>query len=205
MGKMADLVLRGGRVIDPASGRDERTDIAFGEGKVAAIGHDLPGGEVCRCPRAPRRTRADRPARACLLGRDIARRRCRRSGATQRNDDFRRRRQRRSRQFPRLSPSCHRPVAAAHNSLPQRLVSRDLRLQRQRDGRRMRRSAAPRPARMRPGHQGQPRSDRRRQSAGRAQRRRRLGIGTARHRTRIGRRDRAPGDGASRQSAPEPA
>src|SRR5438876_1917949 len=46
MGKMADLVLRGGRVIDPASGRDERTDIAFGEGKVAAIGHDLPGGEV---------------------------------------------------------------------------------------------------------------------------------------------------------------
>src|SRR5437660_1177098 len=46
MGKMADLVLRGGRVIDPASGRDERTDIAFGEGKVAAVGHDLTGGEV---------------------------------------------------------------------------------------------------------------------------------------------------------------
>ncbi len=46
MGKMTDLVLRGGRIIDPASGRDETTDIAFGEGKVAAIGHDLPGGEV---------------------------------------------------------------------------------------------------------------------------------------------------------------
>jgi dihydroorotase len=46
MRKMADLVLRGGRVIDPASGRDETTDIAFGEGKVAAIGHDLSGGEV---------------------------------------------------------------------------------------------------------------------------------------------------------------
>jgi dihydroorotase len=39
---MADLVLKGGRVIDPASGRDETTDIAFGEGKVAAVGHDLP-------------------------------------------------------------------------------------------------------------------------------------------------------------------
>src|ERR1700746_1557701 len=38
---MADLVLRGGRVIDPASGRDETGDIAFGDGKVTAVGHDL--------------------------------------------------------------------------------------------------------------------------------------------------------------------
>src|ERR1700730_1734618 len=43
---MADLVLRGGRVIDPGSGRDETGDIAFGEGKVAALGHDLAGDEV---------------------------------------------------------------------------------------------------------------------------------------------------------------
>src|SRR5215467_12647268 len=43
---MADLVLRGGRVIDPVSGRDETIDIAFGEGKVAAIGHDLPGAKT---------------------------------------------------------------------------------------------------------------------------------------------------------------
>src|SRR5437660_12866069 len=43
---MPDLVLRGGRIIDPASGRNETTDIAFGEGRVAAIGHDLPGGQV---------------------------------------------------------------------------------------------------------------------------------------------------------------
>src|SRR6516165_991131 len=45
---MTDLVLRGGRVIDPASGRDEIVDIAFGEGKVIEIGHDLPdnGAEV---------------------------------------------------------------------------------------------------------------------------------------------------------------
>jgi len=41
---MTDLVLRGGRVIDPASGRDETTDIAFGDGKVTASGRDLSGG-----------------------------------------------------------------------------------------------------------------------------------------------------------------
>jgi hypothetical protein len=31
---MTDLVLRGGRIIDPASGRDETADIAFGDRKV---------------------------------------------------------------------------------------------------------------------------------------------------------------------------
>ena len=41
---MSDLVLRGGRVIDPASGRDEIADIAFGGGKVSGIGRDLAGG-----------------------------------------------------------------------------------------------------------------------------------------------------------------
>src|SRR5580693_9762893 len=39
---MADLILKGGRVIDPANGRDEIADIAFADGKVAAIGRDLP-------------------------------------------------------------------------------------------------------------------------------------------------------------------
>src|SRR5499425_3092173 len=45
---MADLILRGGRVIDPARGRDETADIAFGDGKVTEIGRDLPAraGEV---------------------------------------------------------------------------------------------------------------------------------------------------------------
>jgi dihydroorotase len=40
---MADLVLRGGRVIDPASGRDETADVAFGDGKVTVVGPDLAG------------------------------------------------------------------------------------------------------------------------------------------------------------------
>jgi dihydroorotase len=39
---MTDLVLKGGRVIDPASGRDETADIAFGDGKVTGIGPELP-------------------------------------------------------------------------------------------------------------------------------------------------------------------
>jgi dihydroorotase len=38
---MPDLVLRGGRIIDPASGRDETADIAFGDGKVTEIGREL--------------------------------------------------------------------------------------------------------------------------------------------------------------------
>ena len=39
---MTDLILKGGRLIDPASGRDETADIAFGDGKVIEIGRDLP-------------------------------------------------------------------------------------------------------------------------------------------------------------------
>jgi len=40
---MHDLVLRGGRVIDPSRGLDTVTDIAFAQGKVAAIGDGLQG------------------------------------------------------------------------------------------------------------------------------------------------------------------
>jgi dihydroorotase len=41
-------MLRGGRVIDPASGRDETVDIVFGNGKVSGVGPDLPanGAEI---------------------------------------------------------------------------------------------------------------------------------------------------------------
>ena len=41
---MSDLVLRGGRVIDPACGRDEIADVAFGDGKVSGFGRDLRAG-----------------------------------------------------------------------------------------------------------------------------------------------------------------
>ena len=38
---MFDLVLKGGRVIDPAQGLDERFDVAFAGGNVAELGPDL--------------------------------------------------------------------------------------------------------------------------------------------------------------------
>jgi dihydroorotase len=41
---MSDLILTGGRIIDPASGRDEIAEIAFTAGTIAEIGRDLPRG-----------------------------------------------------------------------------------------------------------------------------------------------------------------
>src|SRR5689334_17584194 len=43
---MNDLVLKGGRIIDPSQGFDKIADIAFAGGKVAAIGDDLTGEDV---------------------------------------------------------------------------------------------------------------------------------------------------------------
>ncbi len=43
---MTDLILTNGRIIDPASARDEIADIAFADGKVAAIGRELPRGSA---------------------------------------------------------------------------------------------------------------------------------------------------------------
>lgn len=45
---MFDLVLKGGRLIDPAQGLDERLDVGFSAGKVAELGTDLPGGKATR-------------------------------------------------------------------------------------------------------------------------------------------------------------
>ena len=39
---MLDLILKGGRIIDPANGRDGTADIGFGDGRVVAVGADLP-------------------------------------------------------------------------------------------------------------------------------------------------------------------
>jgi dihydroorotase len=43
---MTHVVLTGGRIIDPANGRDGIADIAFTDGKVAAVGRDLPRGDA---------------------------------------------------------------------------------------------------------------------------------------------------------------
>lgn len=45
---MFDLVLKGGRVIDPAQGLDAGLDVAFADGKVAEVGPDLGPGQVTR-------------------------------------------------------------------------------------------------------------------------------------------------------------
>ncbi len=45
---MFDLVLKGGRVLDPAQGVDAKLDVAFAGGKVAELGPDLPGGKETR-------------------------------------------------------------------------------------------------------------------------------------------------------------
>src|SRR3981081_3117930 len=44
--KMNDLVLKGGKLIDPSQGVDKVTEIAFAGGKVAAIGDNLAGRET---------------------------------------------------------------------------------------------------------------------------------------------------------------
>ena len=41
-----DLVLRGGRVIDPASGTDRIADVAFADGRVAEVGEGLHGADT---------------------------------------------------------------------------------------------------------------------------------------------------------------
>lgn len=43
---MNDLVLKGGRVVDPSQGLDKVADVAFAGGKVAAIGDGLAGKDV---------------------------------------------------------------------------------------------------------------------------------------------------------------
>jgi predicted amidohydrolase len=40
---MFDLVLRGGRILDPGTGKDLVADIAFADGKVAALGVEATG------------------------------------------------------------------------------------------------------------------------------------------------------------------
>ena len=45
---MYDLVLAGGRVIDPAQGFDGVADVAFSDGRVAAVGQKLGPAKASR-------------------------------------------------------------------------------------------------------------------------------------------------------------
>jgi len=136
---MTDLILRGGS--RHRSGKRDATrtaDVAFADGRVKAVGPDLPGrgAEI-----------VDAHGLLVVPGlidlhthvywggtslgvdaADVARQ----SG----NHDFCRCGECRPREFPWFSPTCDRAVAAPHHPLSQHLLSRHLRLQRQRDGRR---------------------------------------------------------------------
>ena len=153
---MTDLVLRGGRVIDPASGRDETADIAFRDGKVTEIARDLPasGAEIVDVRGlivAP--GLIDLHTHVYWGGTSLgveAVEVARQSGTTTFVDagsagagtfhGFRRH---------VIEQSPLRIIPYLNVSL-----SRHLRRQRRRDGRRMRRSAAPRCARVRSRHWG---------------------------------------------------
>ena len=41
-----DLLIKGGRVVDPAQGLDAISDIAFAGGKVAKLAPDIPASEA---------------------------------------------------------------------------------------------------------------------------------------------------------------
>ena len=74
-----DLILRGGRVIDPSQRIDGVMDVAFAGGKVAKVGAQARGRRQDRHPRRRRQDRhagPHRPAHPCLLGRHLARHRC---------------------------------------------------------------------------------------------------------------------------------
>ena len=47
------LLLKGGRVIDPASGRDGEFDVLIAEGRIARVGRDLPPGEAAHLLEVP--------------------------------------------------------------------------------------------------------------------------------------------------------
>ena len=47
-----DLLIRGGRIIDPEQGLDAHLDVRVAEGRIAEIGHDLPLPEACPRPRS---------------------------------------------------------------------------------------------------------------------------------------------------------
>jgi dihydroorotase len=49
-----DLLLKGGTVIDPSQGLQQRCDVAFRDGRVAALVPDLPIGSSAECHRRER-------------------------------------------------------------------------------------------------------------------------------------------------------
>ena len=136
-----DLVLRGGRVIDPSQKLDAVTDVAFAGGKVVKVGNELkadPTTDVRDVSGYIVTPGPDRSAHPCLLGRHLARHRRRGVLPHLRRHHGDRHRQRRPGQFRRLSQARDRAEPGAHPGLSARLACRHLRLLESRHGRRER-------------------------------------------------------------------
>ena len=96
------LLLKGGRVVDPAYGRDGEFDVLIEDGRIARIGKSLPadGADVLAVQAGlDRRARADRHPRAPA-----------RAGAGAQGDDRHRRPRRRSPADSPPSPACRTPI-----------------------------------------------------------------------------------------------
>ena len=127
-----DLILRGGRVIDPSQRLDAVTDVAFSGGKVAKVGPKLQGDAEHRRARRrgqDRHARPDRPAHPRLLGRHVARHRGRGllaapGGVTTAIDTG----SAGPGNFPGFRKHVIEPSPGAHPRLPARLLRRHLRL-----------------------------------------------------------------------------
>ena len=166
-----DLILRGGRVIDPSQKLDAVTDIAFAGGKVAPDrAADLKADAGHRGSRRRRRHRhagADRSPHPRLLGRHLARHRRRGLLPPVRRHHGDRHRQRRPRQFRRLPQARDRAERGAHPRLSPCLLCRHLRLLQPDHGRRERGDPPDGADRRGRGGRRQPRPHRRHQGAGR--------------------------------------
>ena len=139
---MYDLVIKGGRVIDPAQGIDGSFDVAFEGRKVAAVAPGIASDQAREVISASGLIVVPGLidlhthvwwGGSSLLGAARAR------GAPLRRHHARGCRQRRTRQFSWLSRADHRALAGPHPAVSEHLVRRDLRLLQDRDGRRVQR------------------------------------------------------------------
>ena len=161
-----DLVLRGGRVIDPSQGIDSVMDVGFRDGRVAELGAGLEGELVRDVAGLHRHAGADRSSHACLLGRHVARRRSADSRAWGLHH-ARRYGQRRAGQLSGLSRACDQAVAGSHHRPSQCVLRRHLWLFQAGDGGRKRRPQAHGADRRGRGGAGKSRHDRGNQGPGR--------------------------------------
>ena len=199
-----DLVLRGGRVIDPSQHLDAVAERRLRGGQGGARRPAARRRLRHRHPRRDgvhRRTGSDRPAHTRLLGRHLARHRCGGVLPYLGRDHRRRYRQRRSRQLRRLPQARDRAQCRAHPGVPAHLVRGHLRLLAPGAGGGERGVAPDGAARRRRGSQCQPRCHRRHQGAGRAPCLRHLGHRAPGNGAGSGKRDRPAADGAHRPSA----